>query len=36
MTTHHDISHAVHDATHRLTDIAGFFPIRKPADSVSR
>lgn len=34
------ISHAVHDARHRLTDITGFFPIQAPAagsaaDSVS-
>jgi hypothetical protein len=25
------ISHAVHDAAHRLADIAGFFPIAAPA-----
>jgi len=30
------ISHAVHDASRRLTDIAGFFPIQEPAGVVSR
>jgi hypothetical protein len=29
------ISHAVHDATRRLTDIAGFFPIQEPAGGAA-
>lgn len=29
------ISHAVHDATRRFTDITGFFPVQAPAESTS-